>query len=300
MTSKPQPTRAENVAAKAAPRAGGAALPRSTPMTIQPPSGWHALDLRELWRYRELLYFLVWRDIKVRYKQTVVGGAWAVLQPLVTMVVFSLLFGTLIGVSSEGVPYPIFSFAALVPWTFFANGVARAGDSLIRDPNLLSKVYFPRLLLPLAAVSSLLLDFGVAFLVLLGMMLYYGVLPGLAVVLLPLFVLLACLTAFGVGLWLSASNVKYRDIAYVAPFLIQFWLFLTPVAYSTNLIPGAWRALYGVNPMAGVIEGFRWALLGTDGVSVGLLAVSSAAVLVLCVTGVFYFRLMEREFADVV
>lgn len=301
MRSRSYPSSAE-IARQESPalRANGAPLGLETPLTIQPPSGLHALDLRELWRYRELLYFLVWRDLKVRYKQTVLGAAWAVLYPLITMVVFSLLFGTLIGVSSDGVPYPIFSFAALVPWTFFSTAVSRSGDSLIRDPSLLSKVYFPRLMLPLAAVTSMLVDFGLAFLVLLGMMLYYGIVPGVAVLMLPLFLLLAYLTALGIGLWLSATNVRYRDIAYVAPFLVQFWLFLTPVAYSTNLIPDAWRVLYGLNPMAAVIEGFRWALLGTEAISVGLVAVSSAAVLVLCFTGVLYFRRMERDFADVV
>jgi homopolymeric O-antigen transport system permease protein len=273
---------------------------RGFPITIEPPIGWRLLDVRELWHYRDLLYFLTWRDLKVRYKQTVIGAAWAVLQPFITAVVFSIVFGRLIDVPSDGVPYPVFSYTALLPWTFFATALARAGNSLVQDPNLISKAYFPRLALPLAAVSSMLVDFAAGFAILIGMMLYYGIVPGLAVLTLPLFLLLAYVTALSVSLWLSAANVKYRDITYVIPVLIQFWLFLTPVLYPSSLIPEEWRVVYGLNPMAGVVEGFRWALLGTDSATGGIVLASTGAVLLLGAGGLLYFRRMEREFADVV
>jgi lipopolysaccharide transport system permease protein len=273
---------------------------QTQPILIEPPRRWEALDLREFWRYRELLYFLAWRDIKVRYKQTVIGMAWAVLQPFLTMVVFSIIFGALLRVPSDGVPYPVFSYAALLPWTFFAAALNRSGNSLISDANLISKVYFPRLILPLSAVLSLILDFAVAFVILLVMMLFYGTVPGIVVVTLPLFLLLAFMTALACGLWLSALNVKYRDVAYVIPFLTQFWLFITPVAYPSSIIPEIWRPLYGLNPMAGVIEGFRWALLGTEPVPSGLIFVSTAVVVALLICGLFYFHRMEAEFADVI
>jgi lipopolysaccharide transport system permease protein len=273
---------------------------RAPSLTIEPPRRWQALDLGEIWRYRELVYFLTWRELRVRYRQTFFGGSWAVLQPLVTMVVFTIVFSRLIGVPSQGIPYPVFSYAALVPWTFFATAMARGGNSLVQDPNLLSKVYFPRLALPLAAVSALLVDFAVAFVILLGMMAYYGIVPGAAVLAVPLFLALAYFTALAVGVWLSAINVKYRDITYVVPLLSQFWLFLTPVAYPITLIPDEWRVVYGLNPMVGVVEGFRWALLGTESAGAGIVVVSTAVVLVLSVSGLFYFRRTEREFADVV
>jgi lipopolysaccharide transport system permease protein len=273
---------------------------RAPSLTIEPPRRWQALDLGEIWRYRELVYFLTWRELRVRYRQTFFGGSWAVLQPLVTMVVFTIVFSRLIGVPSQGIPYPVFSYAALVPWTFFATAMARGGNSLVQDPNLLSKVYFPRLALPLAAVSALLVDFGVAFAILLGMMAYYGIVPGAAVLTVPLFLALAYFTALAVGVWLSAINVKYRDITYVVPLLSQFWLFLTPVAYPITLVPDEWRVVYGLNPMVGVVEGFRWALLGTESAGAATIVVSTAAVLVLSVSGLFYFRRTEREFADVV
>jgi lipopolysaccharide transport system permease protein len=276
-------------------------LTGALPITIEAPRGWHVVDVRELWRYRELLYFFVWRELKVRYKQTVIGGTWALLQPFATMVVFSVVFGRLLNVPSGGVPYPVFSYTALLPWTFFATSVARAGNSLIQDPNLLSKVYFPRLALPLATVSSILVDFAVAFVILIGMMLYYGLVPGVAVLTLPLFVLFAYVTALTMSLWLSASNVKYRDITYVIPVLIQFWLFLTPVAYPSSLVPEQWRWLYAMNPMVGVVEGFRWALLGTSTTALsGMVFVSAGAVIVLGAAGLVYFRRMEQHFADVV
>ncbi len=267
---------------------------------ITPSRGWVALRLRELWDYRELLLFLVWRDIKVRYKQTVLGAAWAIIQPVLTMVVFTLFFGGLPGIAPGQVPYPLFSFAALVPWSFFANGLSQSSNSLVGSANLIKKVYFPRLVVPLAAVLSGVIDFALAFVVLLGLMLAYGYAPTLNVIWLPLFLLLALVTALGVGLWLSALNVEFRDVRYVVPFLIQIWQFASPIAYPSSIVPERWRALYGLNPMVGVVEGFRWALLGTsDGP--GLMGVVSAlAALAILASGAFYFRRMERNFADVV
>ena len=269
-------------------------------MLIEPPRGWEALELREIWRYRELLSFLAWRDVNVRYKQTAIGASWAILQPFVTMVVFSVIFGSLIQVPSGGAPYPIFSYAALLPWTFFAGALSRSGNSLVYDANLVSKVYFPRMILPFAAVLSLLVDFAIAFIILLGMMLFYGIIPGAAVITLPLFLLLAFMTSLGIGLWLSALNVKYRDVAYIIPFLAQFWLFVTPVAYPSTIIPEHWRFLYSLNPMVAVVEGFRWALLGQQNVQGEFIFLSTMVVVTLFIGGLFYFRRMEAEFADVV
>ncbi|NLF12097.1 MAG: ABC transporter permease [Anaerolineaceae bacterium] len=257
------------------------------------------LELRDLWHYRDLLYFLVWRDLKVRYKQTVLGAAWAVIQPFFTMVVFSVFFGRLGRIPSEGMPYPIFAYAALVPWTYFANALTQASNSLVDQQHVITKVYFPRLLVPLAPIVAGLADFGIAFVVLLGMMLFYGVAPTVAIWTLPLFVLLAIATALGVGLWLSSLNVQYRDFRYTVPFLVQFWLFATPIAYPASLVPERWRALYGLNPMAGVVEGFRWALLGQQAPG-PLLLVSVIMVAALLVGGLYYFRHMEETFADVV
>jgi lipopolysaccharide transport system permease protein len=269
-------------------------------VVIRPSKGWVSLNLRDLWDYRELLYFLVWRDIKVRYKQTALGAAWAILQPFLTMVVFSIFFGRLAGVPSGNVPYPVFSYAALLPWGLFARALTESANSLVVNQQLITKVYFPRLAIPIAAVLSGLVDFGIAFTVLLVLMLYYGIIPTLAVVTLPLFLLLAIATALAVGLWLSALNVRYRDVRYTIPFLAQFWLFATPIAYSSSLVPQEWRAWYGLNPMAGVVEGFRWALLGETG-SVGpLVFVSTVMVIFLLVSGLFYFRRMEKTFADLV
>lgn len=269
-------------------------------LVIEPPTRWSGLKLGELWAYRELLYFLVWRDLKVRYKQTVLGAAWAIIQPLMTMVVFSLFFGRLAKVPSDGIPYPIFSYAALVPWTFFANGLTQAANSLVTSANLLRKVYFPRLTIPVASVLSGVVDFALAFAVLLGMMAYYGVAPTTQVLWLPLLLLLALVAALGVGLWLAALNVQYRDVRYVVPFLTQFWLFATPIAYPSTLLSEPWRTVYGLNPMVGVVEGFRWALLGTDTQPGAVIAASSAAALLVLVSGAIYFRRMERTFADVV
>ena len=269
-------------------------------MYIRPAAGLFSLDLRELWEYRELLLFLVWRDIKVRYKQTALGAAWAIIQPFFTMIVFSLFFGRLAQVPSEGIPYPIFAYAALLPWNYFAGALDRAGNSLVGSAHLLTKVYFPRLVIPLSAVIAGLLDFAIAFLVLIGMMFYYGIVPGIAILTLPLFLLLALVTALGVGLWLSALNVQYRDIRYAIPFLTQFWLFASPVAYAASLVPERWRALYGLNPMVGVVEGFRWALLGRAQPPGPGLAVSVVVVIVIFATGLVHFRRMEDTFADVV
>jgi lipopolysaccharide transport system permease protein len=267
---------------------------------IDPPGRWRGINVRELWRFREVVYFLLWRDLKVRYRQTVIGGAWAVLQPFLIMVVFSVVFGRLIDVPSDGVPYPVFSYAALLPWTVFASALPRAGNSLVQDPNLLSKIYFPRLALPIAAVSSMLVDFFVAFAILVGMMLFYGIVPGAALLALPLFLALAYLTTIGAAFWLSALNVKYRDIYYVIPVLIQFWLFVTPVAYPSSLVPDAWRVVYSLNPLVGVVEGFRWALLGTESLTAGVVLASTMVAVVLCLSGLLYFRQVEHEFADVV
>lgn len=276
------------------------ATARPAAILIKPGTGWVALNLRELWEYRELLYFLAWRDVKVRYKQTALGATWAILQPFMTMVVFSLFFGKLAGIPSDGVPYPIFSYAALVPWTFFANGLGQSANSLVGSQSLIKKVYFPRLTIPIAAVFAGVLDFFLAFVLLLGMMLYFGVVPTLNVIWLPLLLLLSLVTALGVGLWLSAMNVQFRDIRYILPFLTQFWLFATPIAYPSSLLGEPWRTIYGVNPMVGVVEGFRWALLGTETAPGSMIVVSSLVSLALLISGGYYFRRMERSFADVV
>lgn len=267
---------------------------------IEPSRGWVSLKLGELWAYRELLGFLIWRDVKVRYKQTVLGAAWAIIQPFFTMVVFSLFFGNLAGVPSDGLPYPIFSYAALVPWGFFAGGLGNASNSLVGSANLITKVYFPRLVVPIATVLGGVVDFLLAFVVLLGMMLYFRIVPTMNVIWLPAFLLLALITALGVGLWLSAMNVQFRDVRYIIPFLTQLWLFATPIAYPSSLIPAPWRPLYGLNPMVGVVEGFRWALLGVESAPGPMIAVSTLAALTLLVSGAFYFRRMEKTFADVV
>jgi len=267
---------------------------------IRPSRGWISLNLRDLWEYRELLYFLTWRDIKVRYKQTVLGAAWAIIQPFFTMVVFSLFFGKLAKMPSDDIPYPIFSYAALVPWTFFANGLSQSSTSLVASANLIKKVYFPRLVVPFSAVISGGVDFVLAFVVLLGMMLFYGIVPTAVVVWLPLLLLLALVTSLGVGLWLTAMNVQFRDVRYAVPFLVQAWMFATPIAYPSSLLDEPWRTLYGVNPMAGVVEGFRWALLGTETAPGPIILVSALVAVGLLISGTFYFRRMEKTFADVV
>ena len=267
---------------------------------IKPSKGSVPLNLRALWEYRELLYFLTWRDIKVRYKQTVLGAAWAILQPLTTMLIFSLFFGRLVKVPSDGIPYPLFAFAALVPWTFFANGLNQSSNSLIASSNLLKKVYFPRLVIPVATVLAGVVDFVLAFIILLVLIAFYRVTPTINIVWTPLLLVLAFVTSLGVGLWMSALNVKYRDVRYIVPFLIQIWLFATPVAYPSSLLSQPWRTIYGLNPMVGVVEGFRWALLGATTAPGLMVAASAIAALLILITGAFYFRYMERTFADVV
>jgi lipopolysaccharide transport system permease protein len=268
--------------------------------SIEPSKGFISINFRELWHYRELLYFLAWRDIKVRYKQTVLGVAWAIIQPFFTMLVFSLFFGKLAKMPSDGLPYPIFSYAALLPWTFFAQGLGQSTNSLVGNANLIQKVYFPRLLLPLASIVPGGVDFFLAFLVLLGMMLFYGIFPTLNVLWLPLLLLLAAITSLGVGFWFSALNVEYRDVRYVVPFITQFWLFATPIVYPSSLLPEPWRTLYGINPMAGVVEGFRWALLGLEKGPGPIIFVSALVSLALLIGGAYYFRRTEKTFADVV
>jgi lipopolysaccharide transport system permease protein len=278
-------------------RAGGG-NPRRT--LIAPSGGWAALRIHEIWSFRELLYFLVWRDLKVRYRQTAFGVAWVLLQPLVMMAVIAVFFGLVIDVPSDGVPYPIFVFAALLPWTLFSQSLMGAAGSLLMNSGLISKIYFPRLLLPLAAAGSFLLDFAVAMLLLVVLMLIYSAEPTWAVVLLPLFTLLGLVTALGVGTLLAAVNVRYRDVQSGVPLLIQVWLFASPVAYSITLIPGELHTVYGINPMATVISGFRWALLDTPAPSAAMTAVSVASAIALFVLGVAYFRRTERTFADVI
>jgi lipopolysaccharide transport system permease protein len=267
---------------------------------IEAQRRWLALDLGELWAYRDLVYFFIWRDIKVRYKQTAIGAAWAILQPVLTMMVFSLFFGRLAKIPSQGLPYPIFYYTALLPWMYFATAMQSATNVVVEQQRVITKIYFPRVTLPIAAVLAGLLDFVISFAVLLALMAYYRILPTSAVIWLPLFTLLAVLTALGVGLWLSALNALYRDVRYIVPFLVQFWLFASPVAYPSSLVPARWRWLYGLNPMAGVIEGFRWALTGHGQPPGILLAASSAAVVLLVLSGLVYYHAMEGTIADVV
>jgi lipopolysaccharide transport system permease protein len=274
-------------------------LSAAKPQTVVvPPSRFPSFNLKEIWEARDLLLILAWRDIKVRYKQTTLGAAWAVLQPLLTMVVFSLLFGVAAKLPSEGIPYPIFTYAALLPWQLFAYAMTESGNSLVANQQLITKVYFPRLVIPLGAVLAGLVDFAIAFVVLLGMMVFYHIPFGWNMLFLPLFVLLAVLCALSVGMWLSALNVEYRDVRYTIPFLTQFWMFATPIAYSATLVPEQWRWLYSLNPMYGVVQGFRWALLGLEGFSLPFFLLSTGVVVVLLIGGLAYFRHMEDSFAD--
>lgn len=269
-------------------------------LRIEPSRGWVSLQLKDLWAYRELMYFFVWRDIKVRYKQTALGAAWAVIQPLFTMLIFSLFFGRLAKIPSDGIPYPLFAYAALVPWTFFAQGLTQSADSLVGQGNLIKKIYFPRLAIPLSAVSAGLVDFCISFTVLLGLMARYGVRPSRHVIWLPCLLLLAFVTSLGAGLWLSALNVRFRDVKYALPFVVQFWMFATPIAYPSTLLHGPWRTIFALNPMVGVAEGFRWALLGAKTAPGPMLLASALAALVVLVGGAFNFRRMEKSFADLV
>jgi lipopolysaccharide transport system permease protein len=277
-----------------------AVVARPPVIRIAPPRGWFDLNLPELWHSRDLIYFFVWRDVKVRYKQTAIGAAWAVLQPLLTMLIFTLFFGRLAKIPSDGLPYPLFYYCALLPWTYFATSLQNATNTVVEQQKVITKVFFPRLVLPISAVTSPLLDFAVGFSILLVMLVYYSVRPSLDLLALPLFLALGVITALGVGLWLSALNALYRDFRYVSPFLVQVWMFASPVAYPTSLIPDRWRWLYGLNPMAGVIEGFRWALTGHGDPPSRLLVTSFAAVLVLVAGGALYFQKMEGIIADVV
>lgn len=268
-------------------------------ITIEPQRGWVALELRDLWRYRELLVLLTWRDIKVRYAQTVLGASWAILQPVLTMVIFSIIFGELAKLPSDGMPYPIFTYTALLPWQLFAFSLSYSSQSLVGSQNLISKVYFPRLVIPLASVLPALVDFAISFLVLIGMLVYYQIPLTPRILSLPLFLLLALMSALAVGLWLSALNVEYRDIRYIVPFLTIFWQYATPVAYSASLIPEKWRLLYGLNPITGVVQGFRWALLGSGRVD-GMIWISVVIIFLLFISGLAYFKRMESSFADVI
>ncbi len=266
---------------------------------IEPTGSWLSFGVKEMWLYRELLFFLTWRDIKIRYKQTVLGFAWAILQPVLTMIVFSLFFGKLAKIPSEGVPYPIFNYAALLPWQFFESSITTSTNSLVTNANMVTKVYFPRLFIPISSVLSGLVDFFIAFIVLIGMMIFYHITPNLGVLLLPLFLILAFITAMGVSLWMSALNVKYRDVRYIVPFLLRFWFFATPIAYPSSLLSEPWRTLYGLNPMVGVVEGFRWALLGTEPPR-AMLFLSIVISIILLITGLLYFSRTEKTFADVI
>lgn len=269
-------------------------------IVIEPSKGWISLNLNEIWRYRELLFFLAWRDVKVRYKQTILGIVWAIIQPLITMVIFSVIFGQLAKLPSEGIPYPVFSYCGLLPWQLFAVTLQKGSTSLVGNAHLITKVYFPRLIIPLSAIAVGLVDFAISFIVLFGLMVFFGIGLSWPILWLPLFVLFTSLTALAVGLWVSALNVQYRDVQYIIPFVVQAWMFISPVAYSAELIPkGPWRILYGVNPLTGVIQGFRWALLGGHPPD-ELMAISVIVVGVSLVSGLFYFRRMEKRFADVV
>lgn len=267
---------------------------------IQPSKGWIPLRTKELWDYRELLYFFIWRDIKVRYKQTVMGVSWAIIQPIMTMVIFSIFFGKLAGVPSDNIPYPIFSFTALVPWTFFSNALTQGSNSLVNNADMLRKIYFPRLTLPAATVLSGLLDFFLALFVLFGMMIFYSIIPTINIIWVPFFLLLTVITSLGVSLWLSALNVQFRDVRYTLPFLTQAWFFATPIAYPSSLLSEPWRTIYAINPMVGVVEGFRWALLGIEPAPGPMVFVSTLIAILILIGGIYYIRRMERTFADVV
>jgi|SRR4030095_6054775 lipopolysaccharide transport system permease protein len=281
-------------------RSPSSSLSTEPTVVIEPSKRLLHLDLKAIWEYRELLYILVWRDLKVRYKQTVIGAGWAILQPLMTMAIFTVVFGTFVKIPSDGVPYPIFAYSALLPWSLFANSLTRGGTSIVGNAHILSKIYFPRLLLPLSGILSPIVDFAISIVILVAMMIWFGTLPTWGVLALPLFLFLALLTALAVGLWLSALNVRYRDVGHAIPFLVQLWMFASPIAYPISLVPEKWRTLYMLNPMAGVIVGFRWALLGTESLDFRMIVISSIMVLALLVPGIVYFKYTERTFADVV
>lgn len=267
---------------------------------LQPSSRWRFVDLNELWHYRELVYFLTWRDIKVRYKQTAIGVLWAVLQPIAMMLVFTLFFGKLAKLPSEGVPYPLFTFCALLPWQVFSRSISDSANSLVTDQRLISRVYFPRIIVPTSSIVGSLMDFLISFALFLGVMAWYGIAPTFHILFLPVFLILMMMTALGMGYWLSALNIEYRDVAYALPFISQIWMFLSPVVYPSSLVPEKWRVIYGLNPMAGVIDGFRWALLGVGPGPSPMVLASACISVALFVTGIFWFRSRERTFADAI
>lgn len=275
-------------------------IPQAACTRIEATRGWTSLKLAELWEYRELVYFFTWRDIKVRYKQTVLGALWAIIQPFCTMLIFTLFFGKLAKMPSDGIPYPLFSYVALVPWTFFATGLTQSSNSLVANSNMLKKIYFPRMAMPLGTVVAGCVDFCLAFIVLLGMMASYGVVPTWKVICVPFFLLLALITCLGASLWLSAMNVQFRDVKYTIPFIVQFWMYATPIVYPSSLLPEPWRTVFGINPMVGVVEGFRWALLDAKTAPGAMVALSSIVAVSLLISGAYYFRRLERTFADVV
>jgi len=267
---------------------------------IEPPKSWLSLDLKEVWAYRDLLGILAWRDVSVRYKQSIIGVGWTVIQPLMTMIIFTIIFGRFAKLPSEGLPYPIFTYCALLPWNYFARSLSDSSNSLVGASHLITKVYFPRLILPLSRVLAGLVDFAIAFVILIAMMLWYGIAPTAGLLMLPLFMTVAMLAALSVGLWLTALNVKYRDVQFVVPFLAQFWMYASPVAYSASIVPQKWQWVYGLNPMVGVVEGFRWALLGKTAPDFGAMSASLMIVIVLFISGLYYFRKMEQTFADII
>jgi len=269
-------------------------------LIITPSKGWHSINLREVWTYRDLLATLAWRDVSVRYKQSFVGIGWAIIQPIMTMIVFTIIFGNFAKLPSDGIPYPIFTYCALLPWNYFARSLGDSSDSLVGSSQLITKVYFPRLVLPLSRVFAGLVDFSIGFVILIGLMFWYRISPTVGLLLLPLFLLIAMIAALGGGLWLTALNVKYRDVKFVVPFVIQFLMYASPVAYSTSIIPERWQWIYSLNPMVGVIEGFRWALLGREVPNFSMLYVPTGIILILLVSGLYYFKSMEKTFADIV
>ena len=278
-----------------------AEIPLEKPsVIIKPTKGLFQLDLENIWKYRELLYFLVWKDVLIRYKQTVIGVCWAVLQPLITMIIFTVIFGRLVHIPSDGVPYPVFAFAALLPWNYFSQALSRSGTSLVGNSNLITKIYFPRLLIPLSSSISPVIDLFFSFLILLVLMPMYGIVPTWGLLLLPVFVLLSLMTALAVGLWLTTLNVKYRDVGHVIPFLIQIWMYASPVVYPLSVVPETWRPLYSLNPMVGVIEGFRWAITGSSRPDIMAIVISFAVVSLLLAGGLIYFKKMEQTFADII
>jgi lipopolysaccharide transport system permease protein len=280
-----------------APRLAPAPLHR---IVIEPPRGWLSLNLAEVWRYRDLLAMLVWRDFSTRYRQSILGAGWAIVRPVLSVLVFTVIFGMVAKLPSDGIPYPLFSFAAMMPWLYFSTALTNATNSVVLAQNLLTKVYFPRLVLPLASIVCGLGEFAIQFVILIGLMLWYGVVPTWAVLLVPLFIVECMVVSLALGLWLTALNVKYRDIGQVVPFAVQIWMYLTPIVYSSSMVPVRFRALYSLNPLVGVVDGFRWAVLGQSAPDWSMLAISSSVVLVLFLTGLFYFRRVEQDFADII